>query len=109
MIEGASGADVVGSVLDSLGKYCIAGQTKDVIDAVFVAPRHHLRTAVMPVAADRDVGRGRMPADADSYAPGSPKCPRRMGDLFQPTAKVPLILERKRQNRPKSTLPTSIR
>ena len=64
MIECAAGADVVGDLLDGVGEDCIAGQTKNEIDAVFFAPRHHLRTAVMPVAADRDVGRGPIPADA---------------------------------------------
>ena len=32
-----------------------AGQTKDEIDAVFFAPRHHLWAAVMAIAADGDV------------------------------------------------------
>src|ERR1700746_1042365 len=64
MIECAAGADVVGGLLDGIGEHWIAGQTKDEIDAVFFAPRHHLWAAVMPVAADRDVGRRPMPADA---------------------------------------------
>src|SRR5689334_6638355 len=64
MIECAAGADVVGGRLDGIVEDRIAGQTEDEIDAVFFAPRHHLRAAVMPVAADRNVGRGPMPADA---------------------------------------------
>ena len=64
MIECAAGADVVGRFLNGVGEYRIAGQTKDEIDTVFFTPTHHLRAAVMPVAADRDVGRGPMPADA---------------------------------------------
>ena len=63
IIECAAGADVIGGLFDGVSEECIAGQTKDEVDAVFFAPRHHLRAAVMPVAADRDVGRGPMPAD----------------------------------------------
>jgi hypothetical protein len=69
VIECAAGADIVGGLLDRIGEYCIAGQTKDEIDAVFVASRYHLRSAVMPVAADPDAGRGPMPTDAANEPP----------------------------------------
>ena len=37
MIECTTGADVVGGLLDGVGKDGIAGQTKDEIDTVFFA------------------------------------------------------------------------
>jgi hypothetical protein len=78
MIECSAGTDVVGGLLDGVGEYCIAGQTKDEIGAVFFAPRHHLRAAVMPVAADRDVVAGQCrrmrarPAQSISSSAGTP-------------------------------------
>src|SRR6266404_5550920 len=56
LVEGTAGADVVGGRLDGTSQYRIAGQTEDEIDAVFFAPRHHLRAAVMAVAANGQVG-----------------------------------------------------
>src|SRR5512132_4335186 len=50
VLDGASGADVVGDLVDFSGERLGAGQTEDVVDAVGLAPRHGLRPGIVPVA-----------------------------------------------------------
>jgi hypothetical protein len=54
VLDGASGADVVGDLVDFSGERLGAGQTEDVVDAVVLAPRHRLRPSIVPVAAERN-------------------------------------------------------
>ena len=64
LVERAAGADVVGGFIDQPVEHGVAGQAKDEVDAVLLAPVHRLGAAVMAVAADGDAGRGPVPADA---------------------------------------------
>ena len=50
-------------------KAAVPSQTEDVIDAVFLAPRHGLGAAVVGIAAHGDAGRGPMAADAPDQMP----------------------------------------
>src|SRR5664280_2453884 len=54
VLDGASGADVVGDLVDFFGERLGAGQTEDVVDAVVLAPRHRLRPGIVPVATERN-------------------------------------------------------
>src|SRR6478736_2220421 len=54
VLDGASGADVVGDLVDFSGERLGAGQAKDVVDAVVLAPRHRLRPSIVPVATERN-------------------------------------------------------
>src|SRR5260370_5971244 len=47
---------VVGRRIDQPVEHGVAGQTKDKVDIVLVAPLHDLRAAVMAVAANGDPG-----------------------------------------------------
>lgn len=55
VLDGASGADVVGDLVDFSGERLGAGQTEDVVDAVGLAPRHCLRPGIVPVATERNL------------------------------------------------------
>ena len=63
--------------IDQPVEHGVAGQAKDKIDAVLIAPLHHLGAAVMAVAPDGDPGLGPVPADAaDEMAQGDRALPR---------------------------------
>ncbi len=65
---GATHPDIVGSGLDQPAQHGVAGQAEDVVHVVGLAPRHHLGTAVVTIAADGQP-RGRpMAADAAHQA-----------------------------------------
>src|SRR6266699_2309972 len=68
LFECTAGADVVGDVVDQAVEDDVAGQSEDEADAVFFAPRHHLRTTVMAIAANGDVGLRPVFADAANEA-----------------------------------------
>ena len=52
VVDGALGANGVRRFVDLLVERLRAGKAEDVIDAVILAPRHRLRSRVMPVAAE---------------------------------------------------------
>jgi len=56
--------DIIGNRLDKTIEHNIAGEPKNVVDAVVLAPRHRLRAAVVAIAAQDDVGLGPVPANA---------------------------------------------
>jgi hypothetical protein len=56
LVERAASANVVGGFIYQPVEHRVAGQTKDKVDAVLVAPFHDLRATVMAVASDRDPG-----------------------------------------------------
>src|SRR6185437_7010562 len=61
---GAKYPDIVGSDLDKAAQHGIAWQAEYIIHFVDLAPRHHLRTAIVTIATDGET-RGRpMAADA---------------------------------------------
>src|SRR5258708_27349889 len=63
--ERALHGDRVGRLARQSMKSIVAGEAKDVVDALgFLAPLHRLGAAVMAVAAHQDVDLGPMPADA---------------------------------------------
>jgi hypothetical protein len=64
LVERAAGANVVGRRINQPVEHRVAGQTKDKVDVVLVAPFHDLRATVMAVASDRDPGQRPVPADA---------------------------------------------
>ena len=55
---------MVGDFLDHPVEDNVAGQPKDEVDPILVAPLHDLRAAVMAIAADGDPGLWPVPADA---------------------------------------------
>src|SRR6202158_4596235 len=57
LIERPAGGNVVGRRIDQPVEHGVAGQTKDKVDVVLVAPLHDLRATVMAVAADGDARR----------------------------------------------------
>src|ERR1700720_4136984 len=57
LVERATGANVVGCLIDQPVEHGVARQTEDEVDAILVAPLHDLRAAVMTVAADGDARR----------------------------------------------------
>src|ERR1700732_3582073 len=54
VLDGASRADVVGDLVGFSGGRLGTGKTKDVVDAVVLAPRHRLRPSIVPVATERN-------------------------------------------------------
>src|SRR5260370_23101371 len=54
VIDGASRADVVGDLVDFSVERLGTGQTKDVVDAVVLAPRHRLWPSIVPVSTERN-------------------------------------------------------
>ncbi len=64
VLDRALDAKGVGGLLHLPGKGLCAGEAEDVVDAVRLAPVHHLRSAVVAVATDGDLRRGPMMADA---------------------------------------------
>src|SRR5271165_4359056 len=60
---------VVGNRLHHLVEHGVAGQTEDIVQAVGLAPCHHLAAAVVAVATDRDARVGPMAADPPHHAP----------------------------------------
>ena len=68
LIERPAGADVVGDFIDRAVEHGVAGQAKDEVEPVLLAPFHDLGAAVMAVAADGDAGQRPVPADAADEA-----------------------------------------
>ena len=68
LVHGPAHPDIVGGGVDQAVEHNIAGEPKNVVDAVVLAPRHRLFAAVMAVAADADVGVGPVSADAPDQA-----------------------------------------
>ncbi len=66
---GAADPDIVGRRLEQPGQHGVAGQAEDEVHAVGLAPRHHLGTAVVAIAADRQPRGGPVAADAAHQAP----------------------------------------
>jgi hypothetical protein len=64
LFQRATGADVVGFVFDGGGENLVAGQSKNVIEAVVLSPIHHLAAAIMAIASDGDLGCWPVRADA---------------------------------------------
>jgi hypothetical protein len=58
------GANVVGDLIDRTVEHGVAGQAKNEVDPVHVAPLHDLGAAVMAVAPDCDLSLRPVPADA---------------------------------------------
>src|SRR5271165_7517726 len=54
VLDGASGADVVGDLVDFSGERLGTGQTENVVYAVVLAPRHGFRPGIVPVATERN-------------------------------------------------------
>jgi hypothetical protein len=68
LIERSAGANIVSGLIDSAVEYDVAGQAKDEVDAVLVAPFHDLRAAIMPVAPDGEPSVWPVPPDAADQA-----------------------------------------
>src|SRR5208283_1866269 len=68
LVYGPAHPDIVGGGFDQAVEHNIAGEPENVVDAVVLAPRHHLFAAVMAVATDSDAGVGPVPADAPDQA-----------------------------------------
>src|ERR1700674_4017769 len=64
LVERAAGANVGGRRIDQSVEHRVAGQTKDKVDVVLVAPLHDLWATVMAVAPDGNPGLRPVPADA---------------------------------------------
>jgi hypothetical protein len=59
----------VGERFHHLLEHDVAGQTEDVVQAVGLAPRHHLMAAVMTIATDGDARVRPVAADTPHHAP----------------------------------------
>src|ERR1700738_1330010 len=64
LVERAAGANVVGGLIDQPVEHGVAGQTKDKVDVVLVAPLHDLWGTVMAIAPDGNTGLRPVAADA---------------------------------------------
>src|SRR6201990_3632362 len=54
---------IVGDGLDQSAEHVVARQTEHEVDAIGIAPLHHLRARIMAVAANGDVGVGPIATD----------------------------------------------
>src|SRR4029077_4999009 len=64
LLDRAAGANGGGRRIDQSVEHRVAGQTKDKVDVVLVAPLHDLWATVMAVAPDGNPGLRPVPADA---------------------------------------------
>src|SRR5579859_6099512 len=53
---GTAHPHIIGIGLDQAAQHIVAAQAEHEVDALFIAPRHYLGTAIMAVAANGDVG-----------------------------------------------------
>ena len=68
LVERSPGANIVGGLIDSAVECDVAGEAKDEVDAVLVAPFHDLLAAIMPVAPDGEPSLWPVPPDAADQA-----------------------------------------
>jgi hypothetical protein len=68
LVQGTAHPDIIGGGFDQAIERDIAGQPKNVIDAVVFAPRHRLLATIMAIAAHSDASVRPVPADAADQA-----------------------------------------
>src|SRR5262249_59152642 len=68
LVQGTAHPDIIGGGFDQAIEHDIAGQPKNVIDAVVFAPRHRLLATIMAIAAHSDASVRPVPADAADQA-----------------------------------------
>src|ERR1700682_3869826 len=58
---------ILGEIADPVQQHCVAGEAKDVADALALAPRHRLGPAVVAVAAHQNLDRRTAGADGGGH------------------------------------------